>query len=115
MVTASELRDRAAQELGLLQPGQSLAANHAARVTQGYAEVFEKLKKDGFAAWAYSGDVPNEFVQELAFMIAENCLGTYGVSEARYNRIKIGAQEAKRDIQKFATEDYVSQEEPEDY
>ena len=115
MVSASELRDRIAQELGLLQLGQSLQSQHAARITQAYAEVYKKLKEDGYATWAYSGDVPDEFVQNIVFLAAENCLGTYGVSDKRFERIKLGARNAQRDVMKYASIGYVSQGQAEDY
>lgn len=115
MTTASQLRDRAAQKLGLLRLGQELQSQDADRITQAYLEVYNKLKKDGFATWAYSGDIPEEFVNDLAFMVAESCLDDYGISQARYERIKIGAQNAMRDIMKFASPEYVSQEEPRDF
>lgn len=115
MPSAAEIRNRAAQELGILTLGQDLPANHATRITQGYAEVYAQLKEDGRATWAYSDDVPNEMAQHVVFLIAENCLGTYGVSESRYQRIMMGAQNARREIEKYSVSNYESQEEAVDY
>lgn len=113
--TASELIDRAAQKLGLLRLGQSLTAHDSERITKAYAEIYEKLKKDGYATWAYSGNIPNEFVNDLAFLISDSCADDYGLSQARYERIKLGAQIAMRDIMKNSSPDYVSQDEPKDF
>lgn len=115
MATATEIRDRAAQELGVLRLNQSLPAEHATRITQGYAEVYAKLKKDGNATWPYAGEVPDEITPEIVFLVAENCLGTYSVSEAKFNRIKLGAENARREVRKFTAPDYVSQEEAEGF
>lgn len=114
-LTAAQIRDRAAQELGVLSLGQALKAHDAARITQGYAEVYEQLEKDGLATWPYSGSVPNDFAPHVVMLTAENCLGTYGVSESRYARIMTAAQIARREIMKYASPDYVSTETPKDY
>lgn len=114
-LTAAQIRDRAAQELGLLQLNQSLRAEHATRITQGYAEVYAQLKKDGLATWAYAGDIPDEVCTYVAALIADNCLNTYGVSESRFQRIKLAAAEARREMQKHTAPDYVSQEQAVDY
>lgn len=115
MPSASEIRDRAAQELGILRLGQSLQSQDAARIDQGYAEVYEELKSDGLATWAFSGSVPNQMSQYVVFLISENCLGAYGVSDKRYVRIMNGAEKARREILKHAAPDHVSQDEVSNY
>ncbi len=112
MATADEVRDRAASDLGLLRLGQALQAQDSTRIEAGYAEIYARLKKDGLATWASDADVPDELVQFVVSLVAENCLGTYGVSKDRFERIKLAAVTALKDIRRYITPDYVSQDEP---
>lgn len=113
--TAAQIRDRAATILGVLRLNQTLQAQDATRISSGYLEVYEQLKKDGRATWAYSGSVPSDMTPHVAYLIAENCLDTYGVSDKRYARIVRGAERARREIDKFSTEDYVSQDQADNF
>ena len=115
MATKSEVRDRAANDLGILQLGQVLQSQDAARISSAYDEVYAQLKKDGFAVWASTASVPNEITPHMAALVADNCLGVYGVSNDRFNRIKLAAIDGKREIRKYATQDYISQEDATDY
>jgi hypothetical protein len=111
MATADEVRDRAANDLGLLRLGQSLQAQDTTRIENGYTEVYAKLKKHGLATWASDADVPDEIAPYVVTLVADNCLGTYGVSKDRFDRIKLAAATALKEIRQLITPDYVSQDE----
>lgn len=115
MATKNEIRDRAAQELGILQIGQSLQSQDDTRVSDGYDEVYAQLRKDGLAVWASTGTTPDELTPHVAALVADNCLGSYGVSPARYERVKLAALNGKREIRKYATQDYISQDDATDF
>lgn len=115
MATKAELRDRAAQDLGILRIGQNLHHQHKVRVEAAYDEVFAQLREDGLATWASTGTSPDELTPHIASLMADNCLGTYSVSAERYNRIKLAATVGDREIRKFTAADYASQEEAVDY
>lgn len=115
MATKAELRDRAANDLGILRLGQSLQDQDKVRIEKAYDEVYAQLKEDGLATWASTGESPDFLTPHIASMMADNCLGVYSVSDKRYQRIKLAEANAKREIRKFATADYVSQEEAVDY
>ena len=115
MATKQEARDRAAEILGRLKPGQSLASQDATRITSAYTEVYAQLKKDGLAIWTESGTIPDDILPHLAAIMAENAMNTYGISEERRPRVETAAAVGRREIQKFATPDYESQDEPDDF
>lgn len=115
-LTANDVRDRAAQELGILRVGQSLQAQDATRIAQAYTEVYADLETDQLAAFL-STSVPDEVAYHVIMMVAHNCMGAYGISDARYARIMghcgINNEAAKREIRKviqpwFASQDGVS-------
>jgi hypothetical protein len=119
-VSATGIRDRAANDLGMLRLGQSLQAQDATRITQGYAEVYSRLKKEGLAIWAYSGSVPDELVSDVVALICVNCMETYSISNDRAQRIYAKAGEggvaSMRNIRDIVASDYaLPQNEPTDY
>ena len=115
MATKAEVRDRAAGDLGILMLGQTLAAQHATRITSAYEEVYAQLKKDGLATWASTGEVPDELVPHMSALVADSCVLQYGVSPERHARIKAAALEARREIRKYTSPDYPSMEDAVDY
>jgi hypothetical protein len=119
MATKAEVRDRAANDLGILRLGQSLQDQDKTRIESAYSEVYAALKKDGIATWASTGAVPDELVPHVAALVAHNCLNTYPASPERYQRIMNAAGMngaiAKREIRKMVAPDYASPDLPTDY
>lgn len=118
--TKNEVRDRAAEELGVLRIGQSLQNQDDVRITKGYDEVYDILKEKGLAAWALSGgSVPDRVTPWMAGWVAVTCLNTYGVSDSRYTRLinqyGLNGWKAEREIRNLLTPEYASQEDPTDY
>lgn len=77
MATEAEVRDRAANDLGMLRLGQSLQNQDKVRIETAYDEVYEQLKEEGLATWASDGSIPTKLVPHVAILIAHNCLNTY--------------------------------------
>lgn len=115
MATLAEVRDRAANDLGILALNQTLQSQDSTRITSAYNEVYAQLKKDGLANWTSTGSVPAEFVPYVANLVADNCLSTYGVSVDRYTRIKNEVSRSMREIRKLAAPDYPSMSEANDF
>lgn len=115
MATIAEVRDRAANDLGLLRVGQSLQAQDNTRITAAYNEVYAHLKNDGLATWTSTGDIPTELVPHVVAYVAQNCLNTYSVSLDRYQRILNSVVIATKELPKLVTKHYVSQEEATDF
>lgn len=119
MATVAEIRDRAANDLGILRLGQSLQSQDSTRITSGYNEVYQQLKVDGLATWTSSGDVPTELVPHVVVLVAHNCLNAYGVAPERYQRIinasGVDGEKAKKEIKKLVTSYQPSQDNATDY
>lgn len=115
MATIAEVRDRAANDLGMLRLGQSLQSQDSTRITSGYNEVYQQLKVDGLATWTSTGDIPTELVPFVAALVADNCLNTYSASNDRYVRIKAAAAAAPKAIAKLVTNYQTSQDNPTDF
>lgn len=117
--TAAEIRDRAGEELGIKQIGQSMQSQDAARLNDAYEEVYARLKHEGLATWAVAGSVPDEVAQYVIYMTAHNAIVTFGISDSRASRIlaHTGGNDdlALREIRKYIAPAYVSQDEPVDY
>lgn len=119
MANRDAMINRAAELLGLKRLNQALPAEHNIRIGKAYDEIYAVLKKDSLAVWASDGDVPDEIVNPVAALMADNCLSSYGVSVDRYTRIKTecgpDGETAKARIRQSATPAYVSADSPTDF
>jgi hypothetical protein len=115
MATIAQVRDRAANDLGMLRLGQSLQHQDSTRITAGYNEVYQQLKTDGLATWTSTADIPEALVPYVVSLVADNCLNTYSTSPDRYARIKSAALMAPKEIAKLVTNYHTSQDSPTDY
>ena len=114
-VSRSNTAKRAGEELGLVPVGQSLASNDNTRILQAYDEVYRQLEEKGLATWASDGSVPEKAAKYVVSMVAYNCLDTYPVSSARYQRINKSYIEAVRELPNVIRNDYDDGKEPEDF
>jgi hypothetical protein len=115
MALKAAIRNYAANELGLLPVGQTLASHHATRIDFGYDVIYAQLKALGLNIWASDGECPDAIVPFVVSLVANNCLDTYPVSPERYQRIKNSAATAEANIKLFVTPEYESIDEPTDY
>lgn len=119
MTTAAEIRNRAASELGILRLGQSLQNQDKERIDSAYAEVYDVLKEEGLAAWAFTGDVPNKDTPYVVGLVALNCTNTYGVNNDRYarivNMVGVDGQAGLDKIRTNNTDEYISDTKAVDY
>lgn len=115
MTSASGIRDRAANDLGLLRLGQALQDQDKTRIESAYDEVYAQLKNEGLATWASTADVPDDLVPHVVALVAQNCLSTYGVSNDRYTRITNSSSSALREIRKLVAQNTSDQCEAVDY
>lgn len=119
-LSKQQIRDRAANDLGLLQLNQSLAAQHVTRIESGYDEVNDELTAGQLKFWSTS--VPDRYVPWLVALVAMNCLNTYAVSPERFQRITLGTNNltqgmdlAKAKIKEISTRAWVAEDEITDY
>lgn len=119
MATKAELRDRAAEMLGLLPVGQSLASQHATRIEASYDEVYQDLRTRGLNVWASDGDCPDEINPYVAALMALSCTETYPISEARYvrivNKVGVDGQRGYTKISELVSPEYEVTDEPTDF
>ena len=115
MASKSDVRDRAAENLGILPIGQSLASQDSTRISSAYDEVFADLKHDGLTTWASTGTVPSEIVPYLAVLVAASCIPSYPISPARIQLLVAQSAVAKKNIRRLVTPRYESLDDPLDY
>lgn len=123
MATKDEIINRAANGLGVLRlSGQNLQDQDKVRIEAGYLEVYEGLKAEGDASWAYAGSVPDKLTPFVVMLVVQNCVdagGFGGVSPERYQRIQLAAgpngEKAKGKIKELKVTRYASQSEPQDF
>jgi len=113
--TKTQIRDRAANDLGLLPLGQALKSQDSTRILAGYDEVYKGLEELELAVWPSDGSVPDLVASYVISLVAENCLNTYAVSNDRYIRIKNEANAARREIPLLIRPDYDDSTEADDY
>ena len=116
MATKAEIRNRVANDyLGILPLGQTLQHQDKARIEEGYQEVYEYLKSQKLATWAFAASVPDILVPYVVAMVADNVKNTYGVSDDRFIRITASSAVAESEIRKIVLPEYISQEQPNDF
>ena len=102
-MTKSELRDRAAHDLGKIRLDGSLQHQDKVRIEQGYDEVYDELEEEGLATWPIDGPIPNKVVKYVSGLVALNCALTYSLSQERlaaiYEVVGVDGEEGKRMIQ----------------
>lgn len=114
-LTKAEIRDRIAQEVGILQIGQSLEDTDKVRIEQGYDEVYADLKRNNLNFWSSTGSIPNQFVPYVIALVAENISNTYLIPNERYARLLPMIQKAKAKIASLGAEPYKSTKRAVDY
>ena len=115
MATKAEIRDRAANKMGILPRNQQLKSEDDVRMSAAVDEVYAQLKKDGKATWASTGTTPDELTPHVIALVAENAMGDFSIPSERYARIKQDAAIARRDIAKFTVSDYSPPNDVEDF
>lgn len=114
-LTKAQIRDRIAQEIGILETGQSLSDTDKVRIEQGYDEVYADLKRDNLNYWSGSGDIPNQFVPYVVALVADNISNTYSIPNERTVRLLPMIQRAKAKISSLGAEPYKSTKNSVDY
>lgn len=112
-LTIAELVARAARELGKNPTGQAVSGAVNSDLTQAYNEVWRKLSRKDLVTWSQTEKIPEEYCNAMAFLVAEARLS--GVSQDRYQRIKIEAARALGEIRSIKEGVWVNNQEVEDF
>lgn len=109
MATKADIRNRAAESLGILPIGQALENQYKTRIDTGYGEVYAVLKEEGIAYWSISADVPEKFAPAVISLVARNCL-TLGTTTTRrdliLNAAGVDGEKAHAIIRRLGAEKY---------
>lgn len=97
MATAAQIRDTAAENLGKLGEGQTMSAYMTDDLTQAAAEVYAELQALGLTTWDETSDVPDQYAQSFAMLVAEARAVKYKIPDAQYQRIKLEGWGANED------------------
>ena len=87
MATQQQIRDTAAENLGIVGEGETLPSYETADLDTAYLEVYAILQRDDLAAWSLVDDVPNEFSGAVSMLVAGQRVTKYQVPPERYARI----------------------------
>lgn len=87
MATKAEIRQRVAEDLGLVPIGQTVESQDQARIDATFDEVYATLKDKGLAIFTSTGPVPARLVPSLCLLMSVKLLTSYSVPESRYVRI----------------------------
>jgi hypothetical protein len=115
MANKAAIVKRAAIFLGVVGLDAAVPASHNKRIEAGYDAIYKRLQKKGLATWKADGEAPDDVIDPVAALIADNCLNTYSVSADRYARIKAEAGTALSLIGEAVIPDYTSNDDPTDY
>ena len=88
MATATQIRETAAENLGILGEGETLPSYETADLDQAYTEVFKELQTLNLTTWAESANVPDQYAASVAMLVADQRAVKYQVPDNRYIRIK---------------------------
>jgi hypothetical protein len=100
MATAQQIRETAAENLGILGEGEVLPSYESDDLDQAYIEVYSELEGLELTAWAQASAVPDQYARSIAMLVAEARAVKYQIPDNRYQRIKIESIEAMSMIRK---------------
>jgi len=100
MASAQQIRETAAENLGILGEGETLPSYESDDLDQAYIEVYKELEGLELTAWAQAGDVPDQYARSVAILVAAARAVKYQIPDNRYQRLKIEEIEAMSMIRK---------------
>lgn len=115
MATKQQIRETAAENLGILGEGEVLPSYESADLDQAYAEVFAELQIRNLTTWSSTGNIPDQYARHVAMLVAEARAVKYQIPNDRYQRIKLEAEQALMRLQKLQARAKMGQTEIEDY
>ena len=101
MATAQQIRETAAENLGILGEGETLPSYETADLDQAYIEVYSELEAFDLAAWDFADDVPDRYSSSVSALVAATRATKYQVPTDRFERLMFEEQKAIRMIRKL--------------
>ena len=115
MATAQQIRETAAENLGILGEGEVLPSYESDDLDQAYSEVYKELEGLELTAWAQTSDVPDQYARSIAMLVAEARAVKYQIPDNRYQRVKFESIEAMSMIRKLQARSKMGQTEIENF
>lgn len=111
--TKAEVRNRALVMLGKLPMGQTPSSVLADDMEDVYDQVYADLKARGLVTWSSTDSVPDEFVDQIATLMASR--RSEGIPNDRYVRITAASTGAIKSISRIIEGKWVNSREYMDY
>jgi len=109
MATKADIRENAAENLGILGEGTMLPSYATGDLNQAISEVYNTLDALDLVSWEETDDVPAEFAWAIAMLVADARATKYKVPPDTYQRIKLESADAMRLIRRLAARRKVGQ------
>lgn len=110
MASKSEAKQLAGELLRLVPVGQSMQAQHDAKMGEAYDEVWGRLESLGVPVWDKDDEMPDEVTPYFVYLMAHNKMDLYGISDSLYvriaNRVGPEGQNALIEIKALMEEPY---------
>jgi hypothetical protein len=94
MATTSQIRETAAEILGILGEGETLPSYEVGDLNQAITEVYSELRQMNLVTWGSADNVPDEYSRSFAMLVAQSRATKYQIPEERFKRIMFEADEA---------------------
>lgn len=111
--TITEVARRALVMLGKLPIGQTPTSTQENDLIDAYNQVYSKLEQDKLVTWSSTDDIPDEFVNPIASLIAAE--RAEGIPNGRYQRLVLRASVATKEIAATINGEYVNPRRYTDY
>lgn len=108
MATAAEIRNKAADKLGIKAVGQTLEHAIKSDIDSAYVEVYARLRDEDLVNWAFTAEVPDAIVDPVVDLVA--FARAHRASGERYQRLLLMATQAEVRIRRSIQGDYFSDE-----
>lgn len=115
MATKQQIRETAAENLGILGEGETLPSYESDDIDQAYIEVFNELQALNLTAWPITGDIPDQYARSIAILVAEARVIKYQKSDQIYNRIRAEKEVALARIRELQAKPKLGQTEIENF
>lgn len=115
MATLLSVKQKALRKLGVIGISQDLTGDQNAQATTAYNSVYDRLLSKNLVAWAKDDDIPDEYVEPVASIIAFELTNEYGVSDSRFQRLQYSALQAEPQLRMSIYPRYVPTTEAVDY
>ena len=115
MATNAEIRQTAAENLGVRGEGETLPSYEVADFDQAISEVYSELRQLNLTTWAETSDVPDEYARSFAMLVSESRAAKYQIPDAKYQRIQFEADKALMRIRKLQSKRKLGQTQIENF